>query len=403
MTFKHKLKLTAMTMGISAMALMAGNAAADIVHLDDVIIDGSLCVGLDCVNGEAFGFDTIRMKENNTRLHFMDTSSSASFPTSDWRLIANDSSNGGGNYLAIEDSDNGTKPFRVDHDAGENAMRIDSQGDVGLNTANPVVELHIADGDSPTIRLEQNGTSGFTPQTYDMAANEANFFIRDVTNGSQLPFRIKPGADTDSLFIAASNDIGMGTDSPGRSLHVRRTDDATIYVQNTTGTAGIRSQLFLENAGGAIASFSDPSSGNAWNVLGGGFFGIQLQGTPGALYSITTAGDATLTGTLTTGGGVCGGGCDRVFDADYDLPTIEEHAEAMYANRHLPNVGPTVENAPINVSDKLGRMLNELEKAHIYIADLNEQNKEMAVENDALAAANEALNARLDRIEQKLQ
>jgi len=75
---------------------------------------------------------------------------------------------------------------------------------------------------------------------------------------------------------------------------------------------------------------------------------------------------------VTTGGPTCGGGCDAVFDADYDLPTIEEHAEAMFANKHLPEIGPTIPLAPINLSEQYGRMLNELEKAHIYIAQLNQ-------------------------------
>ena len=96
---------------VSQLAIVAGlaltintSASADIVHLDDVIIDGSLCVGQDCVNGENFGFDTLRLKENNLRIHFQDTSNSASFPTNDWRIVVNDSSNGGSNHFSIEDS-----------------------------------------------------------------------------------------------------------------------------------------------------------------------------------------------------------------------------------------------------------------------------------------------------------
>ena len=76
----------------------------DIVHLDDVIIDGSICVGLDCVNGENFGFDTQRLKENNLRIHFDDTSVSASFPNNDWRIVINDSNNGGLNHFTVEDA-----------------------------------------------------------------------------------------------------------------------------------------------------------------------------------------------------------------------------------------------------------------------------------------------------------
>ena len=62
-------------------ALVAMPAAADQVILDDLIVDGSICVGLDCVNGESFGFDTLRLKENNLRIRAVDTSSTSSFPT----------------------------------------------------------------------------------------------------------------------------------------------------------------------------------------------------------------------------------------------------------------------------------------------------------------------------------
>ncbi|MCF3596450.1 hypothetical protein LZG00_20900, partial [Rhodobacteraceae bacterium LMO-12] len=63
----------------------------------------------------------------------------------------------------------------------------------------------------------------------------------------------------------------------------------------------------------------------------------------------------------------------------------------MFANRHLPNVGPTAESGPMNLSDKIGGMLNELEKAHIYIAQLEEQTRAIP-----------ELQARLDLLEKTL-
>jgi len=179
----------ALLMGSAVPAVLAvvltGTAAhADQVINDDLIVDGSACVGLDCVNGESFGFDTLRLKENNTRFHFDDTSTSASFPSNDWRLIANDSSNGGASYLAIEDGTAGRQVFKVSAGASANALVVDAQSDVGIGTGTPVAELHIRDGDTPTVRLEQDGTSGFQAQTWDVAGNETNFFIRDTTNGS---------------------------------------------------------------------------------------------------------------------------------------------------------------------------------------------------------------------------
>jgi len=210
------------------------NSDDDQVFLDDVIAVGSLCVGQDCANGENFGFDTQRIKENNLRIHFDDTSASASFPSNDWRITINDSSNGGSSYFAVEDATAGRIPFRIIAGAPANALYIDAQGDVGIGNANPIVETHITDGDSPTVRLEQDGSSGFGSQIWDIAGNETNFFIRDVTNGSLLPFRIKPRAPKNSIFIDSDGDIGLGTESPGSKLQIESGD---VYMK--AGNLGV--------------------------------------------------------------------------------------------------------------------------------------------------------------------
>lgn len=271
------------------------------VFVTDVVVQGSECVGFDCVNGESFGFDTIRLKENNLRIHFQDTSNSGSFPSNDWRLVANDTSNGGSNYLAIEDSETGRQVFRVDAGAPANSLRVDSGGDVGVGTSNPVVELHVVDGDSPTLRLEQNGSSGFTAQTFDLVSNEANFFIRDVTNGSQLPFRIKPGADTDSLFIAADNDIGIGTDSPDSSLHVRRSNQtAKLHIEETNSTVDKRTMLQLTNSGQPTITYTDTAATNEWEtyVKTNDRFIINHTTNSGFEFQLTSAGNLVTTGTV---------------------------------------------------------------------------------------------------------
>ena len=344
--------LSMLMLGASALATIS-TANADVQHLDDVIINQSLCVGNDCVNGESFGFDTLRLKENNLRIHFQDTSNSASFPTNDWRLVANDSGNGGGNYFAIEDSDAGRQSFRVDAGAPANSIRVSSAGNVGFGEDNPVVELHVVDGDTPTLRLEQDGSSGFTPQTYDMGSNESNFFIRDVTNGSRLFFRAQPGAPADSMFINSSGDIGLGTSSPGEKLDIR--DSGNVRFAMTAVDGDQDTWVFNHNAGkdAFIINYVDNTLASSSELI------------------LTQTGDLTIPGTLTTGGTTCSGGCDAVFTAEYDLPTIEEHAAEMWENRFLPAVGQTIENTPFNLTKKTGGMLNELEKAHIYIEQLH--------------------------------
>src|SRR4029078_2475352 len=206
----------------------------DQVIADDLIVQGSICAGLDCVNNEDFGFDTIRVKENNTRIQFDDTSSSAGFPNNNWQIRANDSGSGGANFLGCVDqgatgnSETGTIVFAVTAGATANSLRVGSNSKVGLRTATPVLDVHANTTDTPAIRLEQNNTGGFTAQTWDIAGNEANFFVRDVTSGSRLPFRIRPGAPNRSVDIAANGNVGVGTASPNARLDLKQSEDTFI-------------------------------------------------------------------------------------------------------------------------------------------------------------------------------
>ena len=63
---------------------------ADEVISDDLIVNGSTCVGLGCVADEDFGFDTIRLISDNPQIRFVDTSISAAFPTQDWTMGVDD-------------------------------------------------------------------------------------------------------------------------------------------------------------------------------------------------------------------------------------------------------------------------------------------------------------------------
>lgn len=216
----------------------------------DLVVIGSACVGQDCPSAPSFGFDTQRLMENNLRIHFDDTSNTASFPANDWRIVINDTSNGGANYFGIEDATAGRRPFTVEAGAPSNSLYVESDGDVGIKTSQPVVDLHIVEGNTPTVRLDQDGSDGFTAQSWDVAGNEANFFVRDVTNGSLLPFKIKPGAPSNSLFVAANGDIGLGTQTPTARLHVKA-GNVLIEAGNldVTGNATVRgdARYFLTN------------------------------------------------------------------------------------------------------------------------------------------------------------
>jgi hypothetical protein len=245
-------------------------AHADQVILDDLIVDGSICVGQDCVNGESFGFDTLRLKENNLRIKAVDTSSTSSFPTNDWQITFNDSANGGANKFSIDDVDGGRTPFTIEASAPSHSLYVDDGGRLGLGTSTPVVQVHVKDGNTPTLRLEQDGSSGFTAQTWDVAGNEANFFVRDATNGSTLPFKIIPGAPSNALYVAADGDVGLSTASPDGLFDVAHSSDANnhAFLIDPSSNVGVNidngytpSGLFDVQTTGGVSRLSVSSSG----------------------------------------------------------------------------------------------------------------------------------------------
>jgi len=340
-------------------------SAADFVIIDDLIVDGSACIGFDCVNGESFGFDTIRLKENNLRIKFDDTSTAASFPRNDWQITANDSANGGLSKFSIDDISGSRTPFTIEANAPSHSLYVDDGGRIGNGTSTPSVEIHTVDGDTPTLRLQQDGSSGFAPQTWDVAGNETSFFIRDVTSGSTLPFRIRPDADSNSLVIDSNNNVGIGTLSPeGDGLEVERTGSVTQRIL-----------LRLQNAGAPQSELANSDSGITWR------FG---QNNSGDFVINDTADLATAEFRVTTAGTVFVNGGqvhpDYVFDTDYDLMSLTDLEQFIEENGHLPRV-QTAEDRKreggVNITELPLQLLEKVEELTLYTIQQQKQIDEL--------------------------
>lgn len=375
--------------------------AADQVIPDDLIVQGSACIGLDCVNNESFGFDTIRLKENNTRIKFDDTSSSTGFPANDWQLTANDSASGGSSKFSIEDITGSKVPFTITAGASTNSIFVDSTGRVGLRTSTPVLDLHIATSNTPAIRLEQNNSGGFTAQTWDIAGNEANFFVRDVTGGSRLPFRIRPGAPTSSIDISADGDVGVGTASPSDKLDIQ--GDASGAVVGRIGTTAANGfpGWEYENEGGTVDAFAGlDNANNIWkiNTVNSIPLVIQTNSTerirfpaPGGNY-ITAANGASL-----TSGGMWADASSRSYktnivdlDANEALAAFKELDPVKYEYKAEPGenyVGFIAEDVPELVAMNGHKSLSPMEVVALLTKVVQEQQKTI----DTLSAKVEEL------------
>ncbi|MBW2537742.1 MAG: tail fiber domain-containing protein [Deltaproteobacteria bacterium] len=360
----------------------------DVVHLDDTIVDGSLCAGFDCVDGEAFGYDTLRLKENNLQIHFDDTSASASFPANDWRLIANETTNGGLNMFAISDATAGVNVIQVEAGAGANAVYVDDAGRVGFGTSTPVVELHSSDGDTPTLRLEQNGSSGWSPQTWDVAGNETNWFVRDVTNGSTLPLRVRPNAPSSSIDIAGrSGNVGMGTGSPSADLHVRTTaadDPATVLLDNANPDPDVQGKLSAE------AASVDVGSVTAWplNIVTEDVVRVTVDATGNTGFGVTTPQHLIDT----AGGAYCDGNtwidassrelkediaplsCDEALDVLAGLDPVTFNYKNDSGEQH---VGFIAEDVPELVATADRKGMSAMDVAAVLTSVVQEQQRQI--------------------------
>ena len=399
---------------------------ADQVIADDLIVQSSIAAGFDAANGESFGFDTLRLKENNLRIHFDDTSTSAGYAANDWRLMANDSVSGGANYFAIEDSTAGKVPFRVDAGAPADALRIVSSGRIGIGTSDPGLHMEIKKSDTPAMRLAQDNTGGFTAQSWDMGGNEANFFIRDVTGGSKLCFRVRPGAPTSSIDIAASGNVGIGTASPQAKLHVTEgtvlvekkedpfvslkqtgivVDNITQVPAQTWDMGGDEENFFVrDTTGGNTLPFRIRSGAptSSVDVAASGNVGI---GTASPLAKLHVAGNALVTGTLEIGS-------SRTLKEDIRDLGMDEAKEAFdalkpvhfkYKTDSEQQLGFIAEDVPDLVATNSRKSLVPMDFVAVltkvvqqHDSRVQELEKKLSARDEAI----EALTARLNALEQ---
>jgi len=350
----------------------------------DGVIRNSLCVGFDCPDAPAFSDTTILMMENNTRIKFDDTSALGGFPANDWEIEANSASSGGANYLGFNDCGSSAQGgcvddlvFAVEAGARSSALYVESDGDVGIGTSNPVLDVHLVTGNSPSLRLEQDGSSGFAPQTWDIAGNEANFFIRDVTGGSRLPFRIRPGAPTSSIDIAASGNVGIRTAAPA--------DFVDIAISGSTGgltigstTDGILPRLtlieptrtwrFQVSNNGAFNFVDATGGGNTpFLIAVGANNGLLAIGADNAFSPV--ANRVTVNGQLFVGATQLSVP-DYVFEPDYPLMPLPELRAFIAENGHLPKVesAAEVENqGGINLTQMPLTLLEKVEELTLYV------------------------------------
>ncbi|MEM9293986.1 MAG: tail fiber domain-containing protein [Acidobacteriota bacterium] len=380
------------------------------LYIEDVVVDGNLCAGTGCVSSESFGDDVLRLKDTRIRQHFWDTSTST-YPTRDWRFLINDPTTGGANYFALEDIDGSRVPLKIEAAAPTDSLRVSAQGRLGIRTATPAKDIHVLSGDSPTLRLQQDTSSGFAAQGWDVAGNEANFFVRDV-DVDTIPFRVRPGAPDLAVVVGPNGDFGLGMLTPLSSLDILRTDGtARILVREQSTTAGNTVMFEAASSAGNIQTFFRPSSGSGWKQnFRGTDFRLDSQEDATNEMVLDTAGNLTVSGTVS-------GSSDRSMKEDFlpvdarqilkgietlPITTWKYRADAAGV-RHLGPVSQDFHAAfGFGPDDRHIAPQDTASVALVGVQALQSELKEKEERVRALEAANADLLRRLEALEAKL-
>ena len=127
-------------------------------------------------------------------------------------------------------------------------------------------DVQITTGNTPTLRLDQDSSSAFTPQTWDVRGNETVFFVRDATAATE-PFAIETSAPTNSLRILADGTVEgrfAGPDPPCFNNTHRFVD-----CGNGTVTDVVADLIFLKNANCYLALDYSTASAAAADLFDG--------------------------------------------------------------------------------------------------------------------------------------
>ncbi|MEZ5716311.1 MAG: hypothetical protein R3D85_14830 [Paracoccaceae bacterium] len=315
-------------------------ARAETVLAGPYSITGGLCVGSDCTASEDGGLmDWLKIKGERPSLYFEDSSSAAGASTMDWWVETNGSFDHQ-EYFRVWGG--GYPSFQITGGAPTNALFISEGGNIGLGTSLPQADIHITDATLASIRMEQTTAGGLAPGEWDIRANNGGFWIMDLTGDAvSTAFQIQQGVPHLAMTLDDQGLFGLGRPSLGAGFELWRNDGlAAIGITEGARDTGPRTLLNLKNNGRPEIVMANTSTQSEWSIGAGSNLVLKRGLVDSRSADKTTflkldgaTGDMTIEGQLVTGGATCGAGCDAVFDPDYALPSIADHAAQMFDAR----------------------------------------------------------------------
>ncbi len=246
-----------------------------------------------------------------------------------------------------------------------------------------------------------NGTNGATGETGPVGAT-------GPIGGSdgEVIYNNSGVADGSDIFYDDTNNrVGIGTTTPSTKFHVVGQTRASSF-SSANGTSGGPAYRFESDTN--TGTFRPAADNYAITTGGSERLRIDANGNVGigttspASKLEVSGGDIRVTGGSFIDDGTTLNVPDYVFKPEYKLESIEEHSDYMWQEKHLPAVKSAKainDSNGYNMAERREQILEELEKAHVYIVQLHDTIKELKAENSTTKTKLSEIEAALQKLD----
>ena len=273
---------------------------------------------------------------------------------------------------------------------GNEIVKFNGNGSVGIGTSTPLAGLEIANSDATgrTLKVTQQNNS-ISNNSYTLEV-DSSIHNTNVSSAGAMAVDVNSGR---AFTINGFGNVGIGTSNPNNGkLVVLQTQNinqggivikANSTLQSTYLWMDSNNIMHIDNANNASRNI-------VFNGNGSGNVGIGTT-TLDTGYKLTVKGNVSSREVRVT---ATAGGADFVFEDDYNLPSLETVENFIKDKKHLPEIpsAKEMEENGINLAEMNIKLLQKVEELTLYII---EQEKRINAQEKSI----KALESKLEKKE----